>query len=102
MIYILYFQLTICITLKAVVNVKELFKPVVVSVDSRESKGNIVLSCEDNTASIDYRSTARKVVRHSNHKIRRDWEPSRFKNNRIMEAMQKRKFECNDQCVFVT
>ena len=32
--------------------------PVVVSVDSRESKGNIVLSCDiNNTASIYYRST---------------------------------------------
>ena len=47
-------------TLKAVVNVKELFIPVV----GKESKGNIVLSCDiNNTASINYRSTARKVVR---------------------------------------
>ena len=75
-------------TLKAVVNVKELFISVVVSVDSRESKDNIVLSCDiNNTASINYRSTVRKVVRHSNHKIRRDREPSRFQNHRIMEAM---------------
>ena len=55
--------------------------------------------CE--SASINYRSTARKVVRHSNHKIR-DLEPSRFQNHRIMPAMQKRKFACNDQCVFIT
>ena len=62
-----------------------------------------MLSCDiNNTASISYRSTARKVVRHSNHKIRRDREPSRFQNHRIMQGMQKRKFACNDQCVFIT
>ena len=61
----LYFALSIdhlYDTLEAVVNVKELFIPVVVSFDSRESKGNVVLSCDtNNTASINYRSTARKV-----------------------------------------
>ena len=42
-------------------------------------KGNIVLSCDMNsTASNNYKLTARKVVKHSNHKMRRDREPSRF------------------------
>ena len=51
-----------------------------------------MLSCDiNNTASNNYRSTARKVVKHSNRKMRRDWEPSRFQNHRIMQAMQKRK-----------
>ena len=62
-----------------------------------------MLSCDINiTASTKYRSTARKTVRHSNHKIRRDREPSRFQNHRVMQAIQKRKFACNDQCVFIT
>ena len=37
-----------------------------------------------------------------NHKIRRDREPSRFQNHRIMQAAQKGKFACNDRCVFHT
>ena len=49
-----------------------------------------MLSCDmDDTASINYRSTARKVVRHSNHKMRRDREPSRFQITELCKQYRK-------------